>query len=113
MKINLENLFESANKRELILGRESEELILHHQSVSRKHALIQKNEQNQILITDLNSRNGILVNGKRIKSCVLNPGDVVRMGSVSFVVELETNEIIHGVMDWIEASYSIRKKLGW
>src|SRR5690606_7439714 len=38
------------------------------------------------LITDLSSRNGTFVNGRRIKTSPLGPGDVVRIGGWDAVV---------------------------
>jgi pSer/pThr/pTyr-binding forkhead associated (FHA) protein len=51
--------------------------------VSRHHAVILGSEQNCI-IEDLNSTNGILVNGKRVARQELNDGDIVRVGQSTF-----------------------------
>ncbi len=51
--------------------------------VSRHHAVILGSEQSCI-IEDLNSTNGILVNGKRVARQALNDGDIVRIGQSTF-----------------------------
>ena len=47
-------------------------------------------------IVDLNSLNGIYVNGERLQQSVLSNGDTVRIASLSFAVELpyETNQLL-------------------
>ncbi len=53
--------------------------------LSRRHGeFFLKN--NVLEIMDLSSANGVHVNGKRIDSAVLRPGDQVRMGSVTLLV---------------------------
>ena len=51
--------------------------------VSRKHAVIVK-QGTGYLVQDLGSSNGTYVNGVRVQSAALNPGDVVHFGSSSF-----------------------------
>jgi FHA domain-containing protein len=48
-------------------------------AVSRKHAQI-KLEGERVLLEDLGSTNGTLVNGRKVKSCVLRDGDLVQVG---------------------------------
>ncbi|MCX8053153.1 MAG: FHA domain-containing protein [Armatimonadetes bacterium] len=52
-------------------------------SVSRKHAAIVK-RGSSYLVQDLGSTNGTYVNGVRVQSVFLNPGDVVHFGNSSF-----------------------------
>ena len=47
--------------------------------VSRHHAILIAGP-NQTVIEDLRSTNGVLVNGQRVRRCVLNDGDVVLIG---------------------------------
>jgi transcriptional regulator with AAA-type ATPase domain len=49
------------------------------QDVSRRHAVLRAQGPHRIL-TDLDSRNGTWVNGRRVRSVVLSDGDVVRVG---------------------------------
>lgn len=70
-------------------GEESDVLIL-DSSVSRKHIrltcrkLIDKseNQEMRVLLEDLGSKNGTLVNYRKVKKAVLKPGDKILMGRV-------------------------------
>ncbi|MBI5521368.1 MAG: FHA domain-containing protein [Desulfarculus sp.] len=65
-----------------VLGRSPEcGLVLEDDSVSRRHAMVERQGQD-ILISDLGSANGLLLNGHRVESAVLVPGQVVLLGVV-------------------------------
>lgn len=53
-------------------------------SVSRTHAQISRQGETY-QIKDLNSRNGVFVDGRRVTEATLNPWSVVRLGDVVFV----------------------------
>ncbi len=56
--------------------------------VSRKHCrLIAENES--VRVEDLGSSNGTFLNGQRIQEAPVNPGDVVQIGPVMFVVQID------------------------
>jgi len=55
------------------------DIVIDAQRVSREHARIVA-ERDVVSITDLDSRNGTLVNGVRIASQVLANGDTIRIG---------------------------------
>jgi len=61
--------------------------------VSREHAVLKKvNASGQMLIEDLNSLNGVLVNGKRITgSKEISIGDEIQLGfkGPKFIVDIE------------------------
>src|SRR6478736_2026872 len=60
-------------------------LVINDPTVSRKHAeLCVRN--NELMITDLGSRNGTYVNEQRIGATSLGVGQFIRFGSVSFTV---------------------------
>jgi hypothetical protein len=50
--------------------------------LSRRHAEFSVSERG-VVVRDLNSRNGMLVNGRRILETVLHPGDVVQVGNLA------------------------------
>ena len=52
-------------------------------SVSRHHALILVGPRDSI-IEDLNSTNGVLVNGRKVSRQMLNDGDAVTIGEIQF-----------------------------
>jgi Nif-specific regulatory protein len=53
-------------------------------SVSRKHCLLRREEDNRFLIRDLDSRNGTLVNGVAVKEHWLRHGDEIATGDSVF-----------------------------
>jgi len=57
-----------------------------HKSLSRKHAQVEFDGV-RVKITDLQSKNGIFVNGKRVDRCELMEGDRFRCGDITFLVE--------------------------
>jgi len=68
-----------------VIGREASDLILEDQRVSRQHvALVIQN--GQVLVRDLNSRNGLFVNGRRVLERQLKVGDKLTLGSHQLTV---------------------------
>jgi transcriptional regulator of acetoin/glycerol metabolism len=67
---------------DLLLGRDADCAIrLDGNDVSRRHASIKRSQDNGApIIVDLNSRNGVRVNGRSVASSELCSGDVVRVG---------------------------------
>ncbi|HLW25849.1 MAG TPA: FHA domain-containing protein [Steroidobacteraceae bacterium] len=59
------------------------ELQIDSSSVSRYHALILKGPRD-VIVEDLNSTNGVIVNGRKISRQLLNDGDLVTIGDVKF-----------------------------
>jgi pSer/pThr/pTyr-binding forkhead associated (FHA) protein len=69
------------------VGRESTVIPLGFDNMaSRRHARLEPASMG-VQVTDLNSTNGTYVNGNRTASHVLNPGDMVRIGSTTFRLE--------------------------
>lgn len=70
----------------LVIGRSSEcDVSLADSLVSRKHARIGV-EDDGLYITDLQSRNGVFVNGSQVESCRLQENDEIAIGSHTFLV---------------------------
>lgn len=68
------------DKSRLLIGRnELCDIHIVHEWISRQHAIIVRNGKSTVIV-DLNSRNGIFVNGKRVKSHVLINSDIVSLG---------------------------------
>jgi chromosome segregation ATPase len=63
------------------------ELQIDSSSVSRQHALVVMG-QRDVIIEDLNSTNGVLVNGRKISRQLLNDGDMVTIGEAQFRFKL-------------------------
>ncbi len=72
-----------------VIGRgEDSNLCIPLMIVSRKHCQINI-EQNKLSIRNLGSSNGTIVNGKRIEESVINSGDLIQIGPVSFAVQVD------------------------
>ena len=61
-------------------------------SVSRKHCLLRKEEDDRFQIKDLDSRNGTLVNGLAVKEQHLHHGDEIATGDSVFLFLLEEED---------------------
>jgi len=56
-------------------------------SLSRQHARLELTEDGQIILVDLDSKNGTFINGERITRRALRPGGTFRCGDVLFSVQ--------------------------
>jgi pSer/pThr/pTyr-binding forkhead associated (FHA) protein len=52
--------------------------------VSRVHCRLTADPSDQLVVEDLGSTNGTLVNGKRVRRGILKPGDRLTVGRVEF-----------------------------
>jgi pSer/pThr/pTyr-binding forkhead associated (FHA) protein/tetratricopeptide (TPR) repeat protein len=83
----------SLHHPETHLGRSSTcEIPIDHEAVSKNHAKIAF-QNNQFILNDTGSRNGVFVNGLRIDSHVLQHRDEIEIGPVRFAFS-ETGEYI-------------------
>ena len=72
------------------IGRsKSVECVLADPNVSRRHAELRRAESGDWQIVDLGSTNGIKVNGRRVASTRLSPGDQVTVGTTTFLFDIE------------------------
>ncbi|MBV8065680.1 MAG: FHA domain-containing protein [Actinobacteria bacterium] len=79
------------DKRRVVLGRSREcDIQIEDANVSRRHAELRQ-EGTSFWIVDLDSTNGVEVNGRRVKRAKLEPGDSFTVGSteVGFSTERE------------------------
>jgi type II secretory ATPase GspE/PulE/Tfp pilus assembly ATPase PilB-like protein len=89
----------AAGAKQLILGREpvsigrhsENKLVLADNMASRFHCVIEK-APDGYLLRDLGASNGTFVNGRKVKSALLQPGDVVRVGNTELVLVLPDDE---------------------
>ena len=71
----------------IVLGRDKNcQIPLHAGGVSKKHAQITVDNQGKLSIKDLNSRNGVFLNGKQIREVDLKEGDRVGLYNVVFEI---------------------------
>ncbi|MCE5185972.1 MAG: FHA domain-containing protein [Planctomycetaceae bacterium] len=57
-------------------------------SVSRKHCEINL-DQGKAMVRDLKSRNGTIINGKPVQEALLKAGDILRIGPVELLVQID------------------------
>ncbi len=71
---------------ETLIGRNpTTNITLLDEGISREHALVLwDGECDEFTIEDLQSTNGTKVNGKRVRSATLSPGDEIQIGSTRF-----------------------------
>ena len=73
-----------------LVGRaESCQLMLRDASVSRFHAALVRTSKG-VWIVDLQARQGVLINGVKVKWAWLEDGDTVRIGQFTFILRYET-----------------------
>lgn len=66
------------------IGRgKDNELVLDDSSISRRHAEIHRNVHGSFDIIDMNSMNGVFVNGEKIGKAMLQEGDEIEIGDIS------------------------------
>jgi pSer/pThr/pTyr-binding forkhead associated (FHA) protein len=85
---------------EFLIGRGTDcDLRLRESAISRHHCIL-RTSGDGLTLTDLGSRNGSFVNGERVVSqAPLHSGDVLKLGSREFVVDLGDDAANLGVAD--------------
>lgn len=80
------------------LGRAPENrVVVVGEKISRRHALIHRQNETEYWLVDLGSRNGTFRNGIRVKQPTqLHPGDRIEVGSVQFTFVLNSAKIRRG-----------------
>ena len=78
---------------EATLGRDpANSVAVPDASVSRKHCLLRRDEDDRFQIKDLDSRNGTLVNGRSVKEHWLRHGDEIATGDSVFLFLVEDED---------------------
>ncbi len=73
-----------------VLGRSREcDCILDDGNISRRHAELTRAPNGDWSIADLGSTNGVKVNGRRVQSTRVSPGDEVVLGTTRFTFDIE------------------------
>lgn len=74
------------------IGRGADcELVLHDSKVSRRHARLVARD-GVLVLTDLGSTNGTMVNGHRVSEVVLGSGDRIELGESTLVIQAAATE---------------------
>lgn len=78
----------SVKTGEVRIGRRKDnEICLHDINISRLHAKI-KFTDNGLAIQDLNSTNGLKINGKKVKNHILQNKDIIELGTAALLVKV-------------------------
>ena len=82
------------DQNEIIIGRDpNNDIQIDNIAISRKHARIVKNP-NDYIIEDMNSVNGIFIDGKKINKKFLKTNDEIIIGKYSLQIILEDDPAI-------------------
>ncbi|HEU0238111.1 MAG TPA: DUF3662 and FHA domain-containing protein [Micromonosporaceae bacterium] len=72
-----------------VIGRgDQANLRLPDVGISRRHARLDY-DGSQVVLTDLGSTNGSMVNGQRISAVALNPGDMIQIGTTTLTFRVD------------------------
>jgi hypothetical protein len=75
-----------ASDRPSVIGRSrSCDLVLRDDSVSRRHAMLTL-DGDHVVVTDLGSTNGTLLNGRWITQAEARPGDLLQLGEIELLL---------------------------
>ena len=83
-------------KSETVIGRDAVcDIQIMDRQVSRSHAKITQEKNGKILLTDLNSKNGVFLNGDRINGTVdLKDGDAIKIALIQELVFVSSDATI-------------------
>jgi len=77
----------------VLIGRGADAVVVvDGEGASRRHAELIRNATGSIRLVDLDSRNGTLVNGVRVRSAVLEDGDRIRIGDTELDFRYERQD---------------------
>lgn len=72
-------------RSELKIGRtDDNDIAIDHRSISRNHCKVVREDSNEWKVIDLQSANGVKVNGEQYAESVVKPGDVLELGHLKF-----------------------------
>lgn len=102
------------------VGRDRDnDLVILHPSISRHHARIERRGAALVLL-DLDSSNGLQVNGERVRQAILAPDDRVLFGDVAAIVDgsldrtlpLRASDARDDIRTIFEDVYDVQKAIG-
>lgn len=77
-------------KSGMTLGRSHADIVVNDPKVSSKHAQFDVDVRGQLILVDLDSSNGLLINGRRVKKVALLQGVIFEIGRTQFkVIQIE------------------------
>lgn len=79
----------------MTLGRSKADVVIKDPKVSSTHAQVTLNNKGQYVLMDLDSANGLYINGRRVKKVALLPGVIFEIGRTLFkVVAVEETQAV-------------------
>jgi len=82
-----------ASAQGTIIGRSAQcDVVVETKDISRKHARIFRDPFGRWIVEDLDSRNGVYINGQRIEAQAILPGDQIDIGLYSVTLEQPLDE---------------------
>ncbi len=109
--INPEHCMEVQFEQQITMGRDVfNSLSLQDPEVSRSHAIIFEQES-EMIIKDLKSRNGIYVRGDKFVESTLQPGDEIIVGATVMIYEPPDTLDLNGVLSK-RGKYLVGKRVG-
>ena len=73
-------------REEVVVGRAIDaDIPINSTDLSRKHMALKRSLQGQWTVVDMESRNGVYLNGVKVHSALLHDGDNLQLGTVVFV----------------------------
>ncbi|MGZ8695714.1 MAG: FhaA domain-containing protein [Gaiellaceae bacterium] len=83
--LSLDGTPHSLDKERIVIGRSKDsDIRMEDPNASRRHAEVRR-EEDAYWLVDLDSTNGVAVNGRRTKRAKLNEGDTITIGSTDLV----------------------------
>lgn len=71
---------------EVVVGRAIDaDIPVNATDLSRRHMALRRNPQGQYSVMDLESRNGVYLNGVKVHAALLHEGDNLQLGTVVFI----------------------------
>jgi len=77
-----------------VIGRDPAATVhLDHRSISRRHCEIVQSNGGDLLVRDLGSTNGTILNGVQVTEAIIHPGDVLQLGNLRILIEREGESV--------------------
>lgn len=71
---------------EVVVGRAIDaDIPVNSTDLSRRHIMLKRSGPSQYTVVDLESRNGVYLNGVKVHSALLHDGDNLQLGTVMFI----------------------------
>lgn len=82
---------------EVVVGRAIDaDIPINATDLSRRHIVLKRGLQGQFTLMDLESRNGVYLNGVKVHSALLHDGDNIQLGTIVFVFHEGRGALLEG-----------------